>query len=105
MGMSLSLMTSIGVFFGGGCDISNDIPSETRESTLIDPFEVESIVVNYEDLSNEERKAYDEFRNARHPGDAPGLRKIVEYYYPYYDKSIVDPGTMMFNNGKYVELK
>ena len=84
---------------------NNDSLTEVSESKYIDPFDSSLPVVRYEDLTFEERKVFDEFRNRRKPDDVPGLRKIAEYYYPYYSGEVMDPGTMMFYNGKFVELK
>src|SRR3989344_2982145 len=113
MGKSLSYAVGICLFLG--CFEKNNersldetldrIVESTPTLQYIDPFDDSIPVVEYKDLSETEKKAFDEFRNRRQPGDAPGLRKIVERYYPYYDGKTVDPGTMMFYNGEFIPLK
>jgi|SRR3989338_691736 len=113
MGKSLSYAVGICLFLG--CFEKNNersldetldrIVESTPTLQYIDPFDESIPKVSYEDLTEDEKKKFDEFRNRRGPGDVPGLRKMIEIYYPYYDGKTVDPGTMMFYNGKFISLK
>ncbi len=80
VGMSLMIGGLEGIYSQNNVETSPTVENSTREVKYIDPFDESLPVVNYEDLTEEEKKSYDEFRSRRHPGDLPGGKHWAKYW-------------------------